>query len=278
MRTIFCTLALLLFCISLTKAQDENIYVWSDHWLPVWQELRGSFLEPNRFATAFDFKPQWYRLEAGFGGEFLRISTVAVGAEGLIWSGLEAFKDFRFPVQTADYFFGAYSIFPLPLWGANLDPWRMRFRLGHISSHLVDGSPSVTAGSSSQFSREFISLETLFDETEKNRFRLSFGIKYVFHQIQDIEQKLQFPAVLDFIAYNKGSNQLFATISTAAGPTLATYSAGITFRRTLESRSIADLYAEYHAGRSRYGVYSVQQQDGFEVGIRVSAKKELEKK
>jgi len=268
---------LLLLTASFANAQDEIVYSWKDHWIPIWEELRGSFLEPNRFATAFDFKPQWYRLEAGYGGEFLKISTVAIGAEGLIWSGLEAFKDFRFPVETADYFFGVYSIFPLPLWGGNLDPWRMRFRLSHISSHLVDGAPSIAGGSSSQFSREFVSLETLFDETEKNHFRLSLGIKYVFHQIMDIEQRLQFPAVLDLVPYDKDGNQLFATISTAAGPTLAEYSAGITFRRTLESKNTADLYAEYHAGRSRYGVYSASQQDGFEVGIRLGAKKELEK-
>src|SRR5437868_13826201 len=112
-------LVFLAVCTCAAHGQDENTYNWKDHWNPVWQELRGSFLEPNRFATAFDFKPQWYRLEAGYGGEVVRVSTVAIGAEGLIWSGLKAFKDFRFPVQTADYFFGAYSIFPLPLWGSD---------------------------------------------------------------------------------------------------------------------------------------------------------------
>jgi hypothetical protein len=269
-------LVMLRFIPSL-KAQDAASYHWQDHWIPVWEEMRGSFLEPNRFATAFDFKPQWYRIEAGYGGELARISTVAVGAEGLIWSGLAAYKDFRFPVQTADYFFGVYSIFPLPIWGENLEVWRMRFRLSHISSHLVDGAASITPGASSEYSREFISLESLFDETEKNNFRFSLGVKFVFHQVMNIEQKFQFPGVLDIILYNKSDNQLFATISTAAGPTLAAYSAGLTFRRTTESKTFGDLYAEYHAGRSRYGVYSAEQQDGFEIGIRIGAKKVLEK-
>jgi hypothetical protein len=277
MKHIFLILFLAVIFTSESKAQDETAYDWKDHWIPTWMEMRGSFLEPNRFATAFDFKPGWYRLEAGYGGEIAKISTVAIGAEGLIWSGLKAYKDFRFPVQTADYFFGLYSIFPLPLWGNNLEPWRMRFRISHISSHLVDGSDKVAPSSSSRFSREFVSLETLFDRTEKSRFRLSVGIKYVFHQVTDIEEKFQFPGVFDIIAYNKDGNQLFATISTAAGPTLANYSAGVTFRRILESKTIADLYAEYHAGRSRYGVESSIKQDGFEVGIRVGASKDLEK-
>ena len=276
MKKILSLVFAIVISASSGKAQIE--LTWKERWIPVWQELRGSFLEPNRFATAFDFKPQWYRLEAGYGGEVARISTVAIGAEGLIWSGLKAFKDFRFPVQTADFFFGAYTIFPLPLWGAeNLEAWRMRFRISHISSHYVDGADSIPANRSSEFSREFVSLETLFDKADKYNFRLSLGIKYVFHQVQDIEQRLQFPGVLDFIFYNRDANQLFATLSSAAGPTLANYSLCLTFRRILESKNFADIYAEYHAGRSRYGVYSDMKQDGFEIGIRVAAAKELEK-
>jgi hypothetical protein len=266
----------ILFIASGALAQED--ITWKDRWNPVWQELRGSFLEPNRFTTAFDFKPGWYRLEAGYGGEIARISTIGIGAEGLIWSGLKAFKDFRFPVQTADYFFGVYSIFPLPIWGANnLEAWKMRFRLSHISSHYVDGAGVTPTNTSSQFSREFVSLEALFDKAEKSRFRLSLGLKFVFHQVKDIEEQFQFPGVFDIIAFNKDGNQIFATISTASGPTLANYSAGITYRRMFESKTNADIYAEYHAGRSRYGVYSDTKQDGFEVGIRVSANKELEK-
>ncbi|MDP4220915.1 MAG: hypothetical protein Q8916_02925 [Bacteroidota bacterium] len=268
-------------CLSASslRAQDEyTAYHWKDHWVPTWMEMRGSFLEPNRFGTAFDFKPQWWRLEAGFGGEITRLGTVALGAEGLIWSGLKAYSDFRFPVQTADYFFGIYSIFPLPIWGGNLRPWRMRFRLSHISSHLVDGAENIVGGSSSHFSREFVSLETLFDETERSSFRLSLGVKYVFHQVEDIEQRFQFPGVLDFIVYNDAGNQFFATLSTAAGPTLAAYSAGLTYRRTMPWSKIADLYAEYHTGRTRYGAEGDIKQDGFEIGIRLGSAKDLEPK
>jgi hypothetical protein len=276
-RSLFASVLTICFLSSL-HAQEETIsYHWADHWVPLWTELRGSFLEPNQLAAGFDFKPKWYRLEMGYGGEIMRSGLVSVGAEGLVWSGLAAYKDFRFPVQTADYFFGLYSVFPIQIWGENFDPLRMRFRLSHISSHLVDGAPAITGGSSSEYSREFASLETEFDRAEKNNFRLSFGLKYVFHQVTDIEQKFQFPAVLDIILFNKERNQLFATISTAAGPTLANYSAGLTYRRTTESKSTADLYAEYHTGRSRYGVYSSNYQDGFEIGIRVGAKKESEK-
>ncbi len=261
---------------ALHAQEDYTAYRWKDHWIPAWMEMRGSFLEPNRFATVYDFKPAWLRLEAGYGGEVARISTVSVGAEGLIWSGLEAESGFRFPVQTADYFFGFYSIFPLQIWGSNLRPWRMRLRISHISSHLVDGADSIKGGASSEYSREFVSLESLFDETERNSFRLSLGVKYVFHQVMKIEQPFQFPAVLDVIILKEGWNQLFATISTAAGPTLAEYSAGLTLRTSSSKGSFADLYGEYHTGRSRYGVYSGLKQDGFELGIRVGPAKELE--
>ena len=277
---IFLGVCLIAFAVSLAQAQnDYTAYRWKDHWIPTWMEMRGSFLEPNRFSTVFDFRPSWLRLEAGFGSEVVRISTVSLGAEALILSGLKASSGFRFPVQTADYFFGIYSIFPLPIWGSNLRPWRMRFRLSHISSHLVDGTQdSVIGGASSRFSREFISLESLFDETERSSFRLSVGVKYIFHQVQNIEQQFQFPAVLDFVVYNDQGNQLFATISTAAGPTLAAYSAGVTFRHTTSWNSISDLYGEYHTGKTRYGALGSLKQDGFEIGIRIGASKELETK
>lgn len=260
------------------NAQDDYLaYRWKDHWIPTWMEMRGSFLEPNRFVTAFDFKPGWWRLEAGYGAEFVRISTVSLGAEALIWSGLKAYSDFRFPVQTADYFFGVYSIFPLPLFGNNTRPWRMRFRVSHISSHLVDGAKEIVGGQSSHFSREFISLESLFDETKRNSFRLSLGVKYVFHQVADNEQRLQFPGALDFILFNDDITQFFATLSSAAGPTLAAYSASLTIRHISGWQKISDLYAEYHTGRTRYGALGSLKADGFEIGIRIGASKELEK-
>jgi len=280
MKTIYLRcliLVLLIIPFSLLRAQEDyTSYRWKDHWIPTWMEMRGSFLEPNRFATVFDFKPAWLRLEAGYGGEVLRVSATSIGVEGLIWSGLKAYSDFRFPVQTADYFFGLYSIFPLPVWGNNLRPWRMRFRLSHISSHLVDGADSVRGGSSSHFSREFISLESLFDETERSNFRLSIGVRYIFHQVADIEQTFQFPGALDVIIFHEGWNQLFATVSTAAGPSLAAYSAGLTLRLSSSKGSIADVYGEYHAGRTRYGAQGNVKEDGFELGIRVGSAKELE--
>ena len=280
MKTIFfhCLIVIVLIISfsSLHAQEDYSTYRWKDHWIPTWMEMRGSFLEPNHFATVYDFNPGWWRIEAGYGGEVLRISTTSIGVEGLIWSGLKAYSDFRFPVETADYFFGLYSIFPLQIWGSNLRPWRMRFRLSHISSHFVDGSTDVIPGSSSHFSREFVSLESLFDETERSSFRLSLGVRYIFHQVAGIEQTFQFPGVLDVIIYKEGWNELFATISTAAGPSLATYSAGLTLRLSSSKGSIADVYGEYHAGRTRYGAEGNIKQDGFEVGIRIGAAKELE--
>ena len=274
---IFFGVCLIALATSTINAQDDyTSYRWKDHWIPTWMEMRGSFLEPNRFATVYDFRPGWLRLEAGYGGEVARISTVSLGAEALIWSGLKAYSDFRFPVQTADYFFGIYSIFPLPLWGSDLRPWRMRLRISHISSHLVDGADSIVGGSSSHFSREFVSLETLFDETKRNSFRLSIGVKYVFHQVAENEQSFQFPGVLDFILFNDNTTQLFATLSSAAGPTLAAYSGGLTIRHITSWNRFSDLYAEYHTGRTKYGALGSLKQDGFEIGIRIGTMNDLE--
>ncbi|HYM20276.1 MAG TPA: hypothetical protein VEW28_04645 [Candidatus Kapabacteria bacterium] len=263
------------FLSNLADAQWEN----HEQFVPVWMPSRGSFLEPNRFATVADASRNRLRLEAGFGMETLQIGSTSIGAEGLIWSGLKSLSGFRFPVETADYFFGLYSVFPIPFYpfGGTHSLSRGRFRIAHISSHLVDGTQdSVVGGASSRFSREFMSIENEygFDYGRLARLRVSVGVKYVFHQVTNIEPTIQFPVSIDYIPFHFSTftekDEWYITISDAGSAYYPQYSAALTYRLRQDQNSVVELYGEYHTGATRYGVEGSLKEHGFEFGIRLA--------
>jgi hypothetical protein len=266
----FCTLS---FVVRGQIVEESGPHPFPESWYPRWPALKGTFLEPDRFAIVYDKTPSRLRLEAGYGDEFLVLGRsaekIGIGAEILIWSGLKMLNNFRFPVETADYFFGLYSVFPVKTnWW--YDPLRVRIRLSHISSHLVDGAKdSLIGGSSSKFSREFVSLEALLDEYRKNGILLSAGVKYVVHQVNKFEPVFQFPITVNVRLHQFNSRiSLNSFMSTAAGPAFPTYSGGLVFRRQTGKESGFEVYAEYHSGHSRYGVDGDRNEDGFEFGVR----------
>ena len=133
-------------------------------------------------------------LRVGYGKSFYEFCGIAFGLEGLAWSRLETLSQFRFPVQTVDYFFGAYGV-----WKDSYAIWRLR--ISHISSHLVDGSDSISGGSSSKYSREFVELmrEVPLDTGpfgDKLGFSWTLGLRAYFHQVTKIEPWVAVPATL----------------------------------------------------------------------------------
>lgn len=244
----------------------------------VWRPLFGSFLEPNRFTTCYDADATRLRLEAGFGMEFLRFPSVDFGAECFIWSGLKTLEGFRFPVETADYFLGFNAIIPQFLSSPYL---ASRIRLSHISSHLVDGTEdSVVGGSSSRYSREFISFETqLVPLAGELPFRGSIGVKYIFHQVTKVEPAIQFPVTLEYRLLRwvtttsdapiRGG-EVFASVSSAGGPQYPIFTGSLVFRMQPTVQTAVDIYGQYFGGETKYGVEGDRTRSGIEVGIRYS--------
>lgn len=237
---------------------------------PRWVNLQGSFLEPNRFAVVYDRKPERIRLEAGYGAEVLRVDKTTIGGEILVWSGLKTLSNFRFPVETVDYFFGLYSV--SRLYNKEDVVLNLRMRVSHISSHIVDGSTdSIVGGSSSRFSREFISIEAMLGDRHSASLIASAGLKYVFHQVEKNEPVIQIPITIDYRILRLGSNaNLHSFFSTAAGPSLPVYSAGVVLQKDTGGNSKLEIYGEYHSGHSRYGVDGNSKQSGFEIGVRIA--------
>lgn len=59
---------------------------------------------------------------------------MSIGVDFMTWTRLRSETNFKFPVETIDYWFGVHAKIRL-----GDSPWEARLRLAHISSHLVDG-------------------------------------------------------------------------------------------------------------------------------------------
>jgi hypothetical protein len=215
-----------------------------------WISDPGLFLEPNRFSIVKEVQDRPLWLEIGFGRPVIVFQTaekddIKIGLEALAWSRLTTLSDFRFPVQTVDYFFGAYVIWDHNDYetaqskGISMsgDSWRLR--LGHISSHLVDGTDStITGGASSEYSREFVELMRQVDVFDDPDRLLTIGVRCYFHQVTKIEPWIAFPAALswrvDPFTYNS-NNKIFAFLSSGDGPVWPTGTAGLRFEQRVRS-------------------------------------------
>ena len=250
--------------------------------------MTGAFLEPRQFSLSKSFVDKSLRLQMGYGGnvyasskasnssdtQSLAQQSFALGLEGLVWSKLEALSQFRFPVETADYFFGVYALFHL--WNVDNDPNApFRFRLSHISSHLVDGTlDTVVGGSSSHYSREFVTLEKLFaPHILSERIVASVGVRYVFHQVTHIEPTIQIPATIQFGLLHgediKDSPNLFLTVSTAGDPSGPSISGALTFRSSLSQSTWTDLSIIFLHGPAIEGNYAAITKNLFEVEMKL---------
>ncbi len=244
----------------------------------IWRPLASSFLEPNRFATIYDHEATRLVLEAGYATEFLHTNRVDFGAEILIWSGLKTLDNFRFPVETADYFFGINAILPA---FPTFPFFTSRIRLSHISSHLVDGTKdSVVGGASSKYSREFVSFETEYlPFLGELPFRAMLGVKYILHQVTIVEPSFQFIGALEYTPISWHSNsqdaalrggELFASVSTGTGPQDQNARFALTLRLQPNAQHALDLFTAYHLGATIYGVEGERTRNGYEIGLRFS--------
>jgi len=228
-----------------------------------WQASALSFLEPNTFTVTKQLDRSIVWLEMGVGRDVLSFGALKFGLEGKEWSRLRYLEGFRFPVETADYFFGVYSVLRYPTIS-------FRFRASHISSHWVDGTTeAVVGGSSSRFSREFLILEAQKKWLKSNCvIKATGGIKYTLHQVQDLEPAVSVPLTVAVTDYNE--NIEFG-VSSCAGPSFPTYGAMLSVGAGPIGAPNLKAQIGYFYGYSRTGVELAKPKSSFiEVGTTVS--------
>jgi hypothetical protein len=226
-----------------------------------WVQDPALFLEPNNFIVEKEMLDRLLWLKLGYGRDLVHVSGVGIGLEGVVWSRLATLSQFRFPVQTADYFFGVYSD-----WRDLYATWR--FRVSHISSHLVDGSDSIIGGSSSSYSREFVELmrEVPLRDLSENGISWTLGIRGYFHQVTKIEPWIAFPASITwrFADFDQSvwagpngprgkSSTISLFFSSGDGPVWPSIAGGIRAERMNSDLGVIGLQLAYYYGASWAG-------------------------
>jgi Protein of unknown function (DUF1207) len=125
-------------------------------------ELGNSF-DLGQISGDEDFKMNW-------GGDFFTFTRLR--SEG----------NFKFPVETTDYYFGLNTTAQFNLWNYK---WDARLRLGHISAHIIDGYSNYQEKFSDPFvySREFIDLLLMMNISED--LRIYGGMNFIISTIPD---------------------------------------------------------------------------------------------
>ena len=214
------------------------------------------------------------------------VPNAELGADFFTWSSLRSERDFKFPVEGVDYYFGFYGaldldLFDEPLFGSDRTRLIPTARVAHISAHLVDGDTLFRIGAEPfVYSREFVDLDLAVELTRSNRptldgwFRTTIGFRYLFHTIP--------------VGLSRFSPAL--SLDGAIAPSMVlpiTLEAGYHLRLDQERESIlehrarlglkaAGLYESgllfeigYHNGRSVYGQYFPRREEGWSLGFRV---------
>jgi hypothetical protein len=228
------------------------------------QPFAANFLEPKAgFLTALN--QNHLRLDISTTRDLAHWSKedemISVGADLFTFTRLRSTNDFKFPVETIDYLFGLNAGYKNRLCENN--EVGLRFRLSHISAHLVDGAFDLQNNQWRNdrepivFSKEFIEL---FPYYRINSLRFYLGFTYIFHIIPNEIKKGIYQAGFDYYATEIGSD--FVTpfvaydfklngINKYVGNNII--SAGIKFGKWNE-RGFS-LYYTYISGKSIHGEF-----------------------
>ncbi len=197
---------LFLFSVSsISFAQFKHELITSD--LNI-QPFTANFLEPKSgFLISTDNNK--LRLDISTSRDIVKWfdedESISIGADVFTFTRLRSTDNFKFPVETIDYLFGFNAGYKKKICEYE---YGMRFRLSHISAHLVDGQfdsqnkewregkePFV-------FSKEFIELFPYF---RYENFRTYFGLTYIFHVIPKEIKKFNVQLGFDYFATQFGT-------------------------------------------------------------------------
>lgn len=181
---------MIVFFPTILLAQSDSTSTGMIEFIPhgwTFEPLLAPTIEP-RVGLVTHFNDNSLRLDIGNSIDLLRFNIpeakdhlLTMGADFFTWTALRGVENFHFPVDAVDYLFGinfAYRNSRERL------TFSSRFRISHISAHLVDGSyekktslwrndrlPKV-------YSREFFDLVLAMDF---HWIRLYAGVQYLFH-------------------------------------------------------------------------------------------------
>ena len=218
------------------------------------------------------------RLDIGSSQDIYRIesgnSVLSFGADIFTFTRLRSENNFRFPVETIDYFFGVNSGYKIIKDNVQ---YGFRFRLSHISAHLVDGRYDGASNTWREnlipfvYSREFVEL---FPFYKIDSFRMYAGLTYLFHVIPNTIGKGIYQIGLDYYLpslISKNISPFFADdfkisrIDKFFGNNI--FKAGIKFGK-YDSNGFSIVFG-YYSGKSIHGLFYYLSEHYATIGINI---------
>ena len=187
--------------------------------------------------------------------------AISIGADVFTFTRLRSTDNFKFPVETIDYLFGFNAGYKKNV--CNNNEYGIRFRLSHISAHLVDGQYNTQDQKWREerdpfvFSKEFIEL---FPYYRYENIRVYVGLTYIFHVIPNEINKGIYQIGFDYFATQFGNDFLTPFVAydfklngneKYVGNNII--SAGVKFGKW--NQKGLSLYFTYMSGKSIHGEY-----------------------
>jgi hypothetical protein len=211
--------------------------VWSRSLL--FRPLRANVFEP-RVGAMYQSPDARLRLDIGNSLDIVAVRLserveCRLGADFFTYTRLRSEVNFRFPVETTDFFFGLNGSIYAGL--TNELAVSGRLRVAHISAHLVDGIPTFLQ--TFVYSREFVDAVAALEwHTQRTTWRGYVGANVLFHTIPEAFGAVTPEFGVDVMDYSTTYNLLgISWIGLCAGydlklPTIATITNGVTSAAT----------------------------------------------
>ena len=240
---------------------------------------------PYEARIGFIGQPSEERLRMDIGASFDlfdlgRNSTF--GIDMMTYTRLRSEGRFKFPVETTDYYFGVNSAFTFevkPIFGdVYLLQEQLRFRLAHISSHLIDGYTIDNEFITDPFvySREFLEViyrVNAFSSETYRKISPYLGINYVFSKIPKEIEPIELITGIEYteglyenivfeMGYNfsiRGFDDVYYGVSNAQ--------AGLRYNFSKNRAIFIGIYA--HDGLSMHGMFFNQKDSYIGIGTQV---------
>ena len=198
------TLFILLFLSISIQAQTNK--EWFPDKLNI-QPFTANLLEA-RNGSMFAPGKDKLRLDIGVSKDFLQFKsegqTISFGADLFTYTRLRSEGKFKFPVETIDYFFGLNAGYKKK---EGKVEFGARFRVSHISAHLVDGKFNeesnrwIEGREPFVYSKEFVEL---FPYYKISGMRIYLGFTYIFHIVPNVINNGIYQTGFDYYLISSG--------------------------------------------------------------------------
>jgi hypothetical protein len=167
---------LVFFLYTISLSADDDVLLFKPYTSAVFEPRIGSII---------NLTDDKLRLDIGASFDLYRsrlddITELRIGGDFFTYTRLRSENNFKFPVETSDYYFGINSAIKFQAFEQDFGS---RLRIAHISSHLVDGFSKNGTFSKMPFvySREFVDFSLAYYGKSKHLpFRIYGGGVYVF--------------------------------------------------------------------------------------------------